>query len=314
MPTLPSETRATVFAELAAMLNAGMSLEQALQTMTSAAGRKQQRVTDIAKRMLAMVRNGQSLTASGRRTELFDGLDRELVHCAEQAGTVGPTLARLAEWHQGRQRRANKVKAGLYLPAGVVVLGALAAPLPELIGGQMSAGQYLLQVVWFLGPVAALGLLLWQLPGWLRDQQIDCLDTLRIRMPVLGEWHVRRQVLTVLDAFEMLYSAGVTPDQALAAAAANASNSFIRESFDDTRARMQHGMPLGQAFADGEYLTSRSKQFVTSGDSAGQLSDMLRRNSALEGLEVEAFDDQVATWIPRLVYMVVAGWMITNIL
>ena len=50
------------------------------------------------------------------------------------------------------------------------------------------------------------------------------------------------------------------------------------------------------------------------GDSAGALTDMLRRNQDLESKEIEAFDEQVANWVPRVVYAVVAGWLITNIL
>ncbi len=296
------------------MLNAGLSLEQALTTMTNADKRTSPVVIQVAKRMLPMVRSGQSLSASGRRSQLFDRFDRELMHTAEQSGSVGTALERLAESHQGRLRRANRIKAGLYLPAGVLVLGAFVGPLPALIGGQLSAGGYLWHVFWFLGRIAVLAWLLWQLPGWLRSRQAEWLDTMRIRMPIFGQWHVRRETLAVLDAFEMLYSAGMPADRALAIAADNATNGFIRESFDDTHARLGQGVPLGEAFAAGEYLTSRTKQFVTSGDSAGALTDMLRRNQDLESKEIEAFDEQVANWVPRAVYAVVAGWLITNIL
>ena len=45
------------------MLNAGLSLEQALITMTNADKRTSPVVVQVAKRMLPMVRSGQSLKA-----------------------------------------------------------------------------------------------------------------------------------------------------------------------------------------------------------------------------------------------------------
>ena len=232
------------------------------------------------------------------------------MHTAEQSGSVGTALERLAEWHQGHLRRANRIKAGLYLPAGVVVLGAFVGPLPALIGGQLSAGGYLWHVFWFLGRIAVLAWLLWQLPGWLRSRQAEWLDTMRIRMPFLvnGMCVAKPSPCWMhSDVVQRRHASrpGIAAD--------NATNGFIRESFDDTHARLGQGVPLG-GIRSRRISDVTDKTICESGDGAGALTDMLRRNQDLESKEIEAFDEQVANWVPRVVYAVVAGWLITNIL
>ena len=310
-PKLDHLARGDVFTQLGYMLNAGLPLDRALATLATGT----EDAAKIASAMLPMVKSGESLTVSGTRTGLIEPLDREFLRSAEMSGRVGPALGRLGQWHSAKAARARRIKSKLTLPIAVLVLAAFVAPLPGLFGGSISVFTYLVGVLWFLGRAAAVGWALWHLPGWLRERgRAAWLDRLRIELPIMGVMHVRNEVLSVLDAFEMLYSAGVDSDRALTVASDSTVNDYIYQSFVDTRARLKNGMTLGDAFAANEYLTHRTRQLIITGDSSGSLTDTLQRNSTLERGDIELFDAQVAEWIPRLVYGVVASWMISNIL
>ena len=110
------------------MLNAGLSLEQALTTMTNADKRTSPVVVQVAAR-IAHGQIGQSLSASGRRSQLFDRFDRELMHTAEQS-SMKP---RSNGWRSGIRGVyvSQSHRAGLYLPAGVVVLVRLLSRYPH---------------------------------------------------------------------------------------------------------------------------------------------------------------------------------------
>ncbi len=303
--------RADVFTQLGTMLNAGLPLDQALTTIAMGKGV----AAHIASTMLPQVRGGQSLTVSGANSGLIDHFDQELLNRAELSGRIGPTLSRLGEWYGAKASRARRVKSKLTFPLSVLTLAAFVAPLPALFGGSLTGLEYLIGVLWFLGRVAAVGWVLWKLPTWLRDRgSANWWDQFRMQAPLFGAVHVRREVLSVLDAFEMMYTAGVDAERALEAACDNTTNGIIRSSFEDAHARLTHGMPLGETFAANVFLTQRTRQFVTTGDKSGSLTDMLVRNSVLESDEIESFDNQVADWTPRLVYSLIAVWMIGKIL
>jgi len=310
---LDAAARAELYNQLATMLNAGLTLEQSLTTISN----KQDQNTAAIKQALIKVRGGADFTTAGQSVRLFDGADLQAIRAAELGGRLAPTLARMSTSHSARVIRAQRIKSRLALPIAVLVLAAFVGPLPALVADHITVSQYLLGVVWFLGRLALLGWLLWRLPAWVRRQQRDqgnWLDTLLIRLPIFGRYHVRRQVLQVLDAFEMLYTAGVPADQALQTARRSTTNGYVRESFADTLDRMRQGASLSDAFSGGEYLTEQARHMINSGDAAGSLSEMLQRFWTLESEALAVFDEQVSEWLPRLIYALIAGWMVSNIL
>ena len=267
------------------MLNAGLSLEHALVTINADGGAS----SPAAKLMLRKVRSSSNLTIAGPTARVFDPLDLDIIKPVDLGRRLSPALLRLSAWHTARASRAKLVNSRLVLPIAGLILTAFVDPLRALVAGELGVGEYLYGVVLFWGRLALVGWLLWKIPGWSARQQRErgnWLDTLTIRMPIFGPKHVRRQVLQILDSFEMLYTTGVPVDTALSTARPNAANGYIREGFSDTLIRINEGQTLTDAFVQGEYFTEQARHMIRSGDAAGNLTDILQRFSTLESAEL----------------------------
>ncbi|MEM7404241.1 MAG: type II secretion system F family protein [Pseudomonadota bacterium] len=303
-----------MFAELATMLNAGLGAEQALNTI---AGGGQANITAAARHMLGHIRRGQPVAAAAQAAGLLEPLDLAVLKAAEHGGRLGPALADLATWHAGHDARARLVRSRMLLPGAVLTIAAFVGPVPDLVKGDIGVGVYILRSVGFLAIVVLAVRALFAIPARLARRRVSrggTLDACFIRIPIFGAFHVRRQCLHVLRAFEMLYTAGVPAEDALKRAAGVSWNGYVTESFDDALGQVRNGATLGDALADSGYLTERARHMVRSGDSAGTLTDMLQRFAKLEGDALDGFDSEAAAWVPRLAYAIVAVWMITQIL
>ena len=101
-------------------------------------------------------------------------------------------------------------------------------------------------------------------------------------MRIFGPQHVRRQVLQILDSFEMRYTAGVPVNTALGSERRSAPNGYIRARVSDTLIRLNEVQTRTDASAQRECLAKQARHIVRSGDTAGSLTDVLQRFSALE--------------------------------
>lgn len=304
-----------VYTELGVLLDSGVDVARALAILEKNDGNAA--VAATAARTRAMVESGTAFARAGQRAGLLRGLDFEILQAAEQAGHLGAVLQRLAAWHAARATRARLIKSRMLLPAGVLLLALFVAPLPALVAGNMNGTDYLLGIVTIVLQVLFAAWLLWQVPGWLRARSAESsnvFDRQRLRVPFFGRLHQRREVLQVLESFELLYSAGVTPLQALQLAADSATNGHVRERFKQALAQLHQGVPLAEAFDASGMLSASASQLLLTGDASGRLTEMLRRIAAVERGELEAIDEQIAAWAPRLVYALVAFWMTKQIL
>ena len=303
-----------VCTELGVLLDSGVDVARALSILEK---NDDAAVARTAARVRVMVESGVAFARAGQRAGLLRGLDVEIVQAGEQAGHLGAVLHRLAGWHEARAARARLIKSRMLLPTGVFLLALFVAPLPALVAGTISGAEYLLGIITMVLQVAVAAWLLWKFPGWLRargEEKSNVFDRLRLRAPFFGELHQRREVLQVLESFELLYSAGVPPLQALQLAKDSATNGHVRERFEQAHAQLQQGLPLADAFNASGMLSASANQLLLTGDASGRLTEMLRRVSAVERDELRAIDEQIAAWVPRLVYALVALWMTRQIL
>jgi general secretion pathway protein F len=93
----------------------------------------------------------------------------------------------------------------------------------------------------------------------------------------------------------------------------------IRHQFAQLKPRIERGEPLSQALATVTVLVAldsgaRAVEFARTGEQSGTLPEMLLRHVALETAAVDAFYQQAAQWLPRIVYGVIALWMALGIL
>lgn len=197
---------------------------------------------------------------------------------------------------------------GLFLTVAVVV-----APLPALVAGRIARDAYLLQTVSSLAVLGALALIVVRTPEWLRAPQAPfgvgrIVDWLLPKVPLFGRVEVRRNVARWATALSLLVEAGVPLSQAVDRAAATISNAVLRERFGRIAPRLAAGQALEQALDDNPYAAPELRRLTASGEQSGRLPELLEHFGRRAHSHVQQFDRAVVVWLPRLVYLLAAGW------
>lgn len=311
--SLPLAERAALFSQLAALEQAGVPVDRAF-AMLQLSPASQNRVAAAS----AQIAKGLDVASAGQRSGLFSPLDVTLLQAAQSAGSPARVYQRLAK-HYGRQaEQAKQLRSRLLLPAAVLLLALLVQPLPSLIGGTLSPAGYIWGV---LQPLLLIALLVycarryWQRLQMPAAGRVSVLDTWLLRLPVLGAAHARSNVRDYMETLGLLLEAGLPMFSALPKALATVSNSLLRQDFLALQLRVLGGESFAQAIRPmtfpGQPLLAG---LIASGEASGTLAASLLSYAQRETLELASFQEQLATWLPRLAYLLVALWMAYGLL
>ncbi|MHC4284253.1 MAG: type II secretion system F family protein, partial [Planctomycetota bacterium] len=200
---------ATVYHNLSIMLDAGIPLQQALNTTASGLkGKSRKTFSALAKGVSAG--NGLAETMS-KHSNIFATLDVMLVEAADTSGNLPEAMKMLSQWYDFMNRLKNKLISGLILPLAVLHIAAFVGPLPFLFLGGINEAGYVIQVAKILAlfyiPMVLILAILQVMPrtGKLRR----FMDALVLRIPVLGKALRKIAIGRYCWAFYMLYKAGV---------------------------------------------------------------------------------------------------------
>ncbi len=305
---LPLQQRAELFSHLGAMEQAGVPVSQALSSL-SLGPTWQAAIARLQREVAA----GRSLAVAGRVSGLLSLLEINLLQAAEQAGSPARLYQRLASQYAEQARQRQAMQARLYLPGATLLLALLIQPLPALVGGSLSVAGYLWSV---LQPLLWLALAVW---GWTqlrRQGERGLLATNRglaaigLRLPMVGVSLARGAVRDYFTSLGLLLEAGVALFEAMPLATASLGNAALREDFMALQARVVAGQPLAQALQNMNFPGQpQLRALVASGEASGTLPAVLLTFAQRQGQQQASFEEQLATWLPRLAYLLVALWM-----
>ncbi len=298
---------ANLYAQLTMLQRAGIAPLEALPKIQTPALQPRVKAT------LQWLRRGLGLAEAGRRGGLFLGFDAALLAATEMRGEYA--FAELAARYEARVRRRRLVIGRLWLPVAVLALGLLVRPLPALVGGSLSLGGYLVASVGTLALLLGGGYLLGRLPDLLeRSGLARYWDAMRLALPWIGPLVRRQAVLEFARSLGLLLAAGVPILEALPKAVATVESMSIRRRLGDVEASLRDGATFAEAVAGVPELDRRLRAFVASGDLAGSVDRMLLHFVELEEGELTADEDSLASWVPRLFYLVIALWIASALL
>ncbi|HEY8024974.1 MAG TPA: type II secretion system F family protein [Burkholderiaceae bacterium] len=300
------QARADMFAQLATMEKAGLPAQQAFGLLNIPPA-LQTRVKNI-RRLLG---RGMPIAKAGRQSGLFTELEGSLVGAAIEGGSPAPTYARLADFYATRANQARAVKSRMALPALVLVVGLFTQELPALFVGSVSPGLYLWHAI---RPLITIGLLVYAFANLHRLHQGRptplriALDQLLMRMPLFGKMLVRRNIRDFFEHLALLVEAGMPILDALPRALDTIQLSPLKAAFAPIARGIANGATLTDALESIPALAKTSSlALIRTGEGSGTLPEMLFRYAAMESAAIANFDRQVADWLPRIVYALVAG-------
>lgn len=311
---LSYRTRADMFANLAAMEKAGLPAARAFAILRLPKG-VQIRLGQTRK----LIERGESPAVACEKYGVFSRFEANLLRAALNAGSPAFTYQRLADTYTRKALQVQAIKSRLMLPGAILVMALILQPLPALVSGSLSMGGYLARCLLPLFAIAALITLAGWLRAWFERGKPTAARTwiehLLLRMPVFGAIFQRRCSCDFFESLALLLEAGVPMFEALLPALETIDSGVIRQSYASIRSRMMNGATLANAVTGVTYIpNAQVRDFIETGESSGTLPEMLFRYTNAETASIDQLQQQIAEWLPRLAYAVIAGWVAYGIL
>lgn len=304
--------RAELYHRLSVMFESGLPVLRALEL---AAAQTRGRLGKALRHMAAAAGEGTTLAETmAAHPNVFSRLETLTVEAAETSGDLPGTFRRLADYYAFRDRARGTISSGLVYPVLVFHIAAFVIPISPFVSGVIGLDGYLLEAASTLlllyVPAAAIWSVVRFTPktGPLRWM----LDALTLGIPVLGPAMRELALSRFARAFQILYRTGSIPVATCVERAAELSgNAVVRGWFEGAAACAREGVPLSEGFSRRAPEMFRESWMVA--EESGKLEETAGRLAEVSAEESERRFAAFAAWFPRVVYALVAIYLIINI-
>ena len=321
----------TMTTELAIMMRAGLSLDNALKVLLEMSHK--QAMQAMLQAVLDGVKGGMPLSqALQQHQQHFGEFYINMVRSGEASGQMAAVLGRLSE-HLERQRalRDSAISATIY-PAillGVAVLSLVAMlgfvvpqfeqlftdmgdALPLPTQWVMALGHAFRSYGLYILALCALGF--WLLRRWLSSPQgRKKWQNWLLRLPLVGAVLHKYQITLYSRSLGTLLDNGVGLMVALRIASDTVDNDIIRTPLEQMAPLVKQGQRLAHAAAQSGQFEPLALNLVRVGEETGRLGDMMLQLSDILNREVETSIKRLLTMLePALI--LVLGILIAAII
>ena len=291
--------------QLATLLGAGLTVEQALNALIDQSER------DAERQILAAVRGdvlaGQPLArALGRHPAAFPEVYVTLVDAGERSGRLADVLARLADYTEEREQLRGKVGLAFVYPllvtivAVTVVTGLLVYVVPQVVQVFQNTNQ---QLPFLTRALIGLSHFLRVYGGLVVIALVAAVVAIRAALAVprlRALWHARLLRLPIVGALArglntarlaatlaILVGSRVPLLTSLRAGAGVVSNLPMKHALEEAAARVQEGASLSRSLGASHLFPPLMVHMVASGEASGRLGEMLERTATQSTRELE---------------------------
>ena len=303
---------AAMYHKLSVLVGGGVPILQALRnTAKKSRGKIKKALRGVADEISA----GSDIKAAmSKYPGVFLPLDLVLVGAGEESGNMTEVLGFLSKWYDFRNHMRRIVVSGMVLPVFLIHFAAVVGPAPGFVLKRYSLTSYYLQgaiilAFLYVPVVVILGILrLTPQAGvfrWL-------LDGFTLRIPILGRAIKGLAMSRFCKAFSMLYKAGVPIIQSVELASGITGNAVITGMLKGG-ARSGRG---GESICKG-FSRRLGDDFVTIwevGEESGKLDESVEHLADEYAEVTEMLFNELAKWLPRLVYFGVLAVMAVQII
>lgn len=302
-PPRPSvRSRAIALQSLATLVDAGLSLEKALQaTEQVVSGRLRETMT----RVREQVKEGKSLGAAmSAERGVFSGVTLGLVRAGERGVGLSQALQQAAHQLDREAESAARVRTALAYPILLAVAGTISVAVivlfvvPRFAAILGDLGETLPRATRLLialsDVVRHYGLLLTALvvgAGAVGGAEItrrrEALHRWLLGLPVIGSLRQSLATARVARTLAVLLDTGTPALQALAIAREAAGDEEVAARMTRARERVAEGTGLGAALTGTKALTPAALQLLAVGEQSGRVGTVLLKAADLEESRAE---------------------------
>lgn len=331
-PALSQAQLAVWTRQLAALLEAGLTVERALLSLGEEASTDAQR--QLVAQVLAQVKAGSALSqALAQHPRVFDEVYRAVVTAGERSGHLPQVLSRLADEYEAAQALQAKLLGAALYPAIVSAIAILIVTflmvyvLPQVAGAFASSRRSL---PWLTSAMLALSAGLrsyWPLLlALLAASGIGLRLALRhpasrlhlhsawLRWPLLGPLLARYNAARFANTLGLLVHAGLPILPALQAASHTVANAAMQQDLQEVQRLVREGAPLGLALAQKPRFPKLLGTFARLGAETGQAGPMLLRVGGQLAQQVQQRALQLAAVLEPLLILLMGAVVLLIVL
>jgi type II secretory pathway component PulF len=301
-----ADSRINLYHNLSVMLDAGVPITRALQTV-----HKQGKYGRVFRMIEREVAAGSSVTdAVDAHRRRFEKLDRTLIEVGEQTGQSAEMFEELSRWYAFRQRLNRAVRSGMLLPVLYIHATAFIVPVvPCALSGFdpmiYLSGVFHILAMFYIPAAVILGILfLTPKNGPLRW----AMDIVVMGVPLLGKAIRELELSRFCNVFAITYKAGVPIVESARMATEAVTNLVMRRQLAGGYEKARVGDSMSEGFS--RMLPGEFFGIWQVGEESGDLDDSAKRLADMHAYNAEVRFNAIAQWTPRLVYGIVCVVMI----
>ena len=313
--------------QLATLLNAGVPLVQALNSVTDQTTSKPLR--SVASKVIADVESGQVFSkALAKHPKVFSQIYISLVEAGETSGTLDDALERLADQQEKDAEIISKVRSAMVYPIIVlfVMMGVLifmlvtvlpqvkqlydgikGAELPLLTSILLALSTAIVKYWW--ATLIALGLAVFFTSKFANTVGGKAVfDKIKMRAWPIGPLFMKMYMARFARTSTTLVASGVPLIQVLEIAANAVNNVHISKSITTAIEKIRGGKSLSESITDDPNFLPLVPNMLKIGEQSGAMENMLAKTAEYYEKEVDTQVKTISTIIEP-VLMVILGIM-----
>ena len=332
---IPIKELMTLTQQLATLVNAGLTLDDALSTLIKLA--ETGNIKSILSGIRKKVHGGSSFAdALAEHPKVFSKLYVNMIRAGEAGGILGETLSRLAMFMEKSVELKNSIRSAMVYPAILTFVGGTAViilitfvipqfsklfeemgaalPLPtQIMLGISSAiiNYWPALILGILGFISALTFYIGTNKGRLRW------DEILLKLPLFGPLIRKIEVSRFSLTMATLLKSGVPILQAMGIVQSIMINRVIADSVINLKQALKRGKGLSGPLEEAGIFPPMAVHMITVGETSGSLDEMLTKVSKTYDKEVEQSIKQVISLIEPMMILLMAliiGFIVISML
>ena len=307
--------------QLATMIDAGISLVQALTALYEQCDAKRQKnLRSVISDVTARVQGGETFHESiAKHPRVFNRLFVSMVKAGEAGGLLSEILDRLAGFLEASARLRKKIKSAMTYPVIVISIAFLITTflivrvVPVFgeifkdFGAKLPAPtQFLIDLSDFIRArwyfmILGIGAVLFGVRTFLRSTRGRQLsDRWKLKLPVFGPLIHKICMSRFARTFAQLIRSGVPILEVLDIVGGTSGNHVVEESIKGVSADVEKGDNLSVALSKKKIFPPMMLRMVAAGESTGRIDTMLEKMADFWDEEIEALLDALTSLIEPL--------------
>lgn len=327
------ELRGVLYRELAALLEAGLPLVTALDTLINTP--EMRSVSGILGAVRDQVREGSSLaSALGSSKVGTTTFEKATIEVAERTAALDTVLQQLADFIDDHQRMKERIQQALIYPAlvlglgvivSVVMLGFLLPRTQKMMSGVNVEMPLLTRIMlmigdslWPWGLVAFLLLILGC--GWFL-RRIKSSSDMRIKydrmlfgLPLFGLGYRLMVSIRFARTLAIMVRSGVPLVEGVVLAGRSTGSAWVAHDAELQAEVLRHGQPLSVAVRGIPPLAEMLPGWIEIGEVSGSLEAMLQRSSERSQARFDRFLSRALVLLEPALLLLIGGFVLLIVL